>query len=126
MLRTIAVCLVLLLAAAAPVRGQPAPAHPARAASTHAAPTQPNAPSGLAADQFSSEQAAKAHCPGDTVVWANLAGSKAYHLSGNRYYGKTKHGAFMCRKEADQSGFHPAGRRVGATAAKAKNTKTTK
>jgi hypothetical protein len=126
MLRTIAICAVLVFAATAPVRGQPAPAHPATATRTHTTPVQPSAPSGLAANQFSSEQAAKAHCPGDTVVWVNLGGSKAYHTSDNKYYGKTKHGAFMCQKEADQSGFHAAGRRATGTAAKNTNTKTAK
>lgn len=126
MLRTIAVCSVLLFAAAAPVRAQPVSAPPGTAAHSHAAATRQNAPAGLAADQFSSEQAAKAHCPGDAVVWANLGGSKAYHMSGNKYYGKTKHGAFMCQKEADQSGFHAAGSRAKASAAKTTSTRTTK
>jgi hypothetical protein len=116
--KTIAVLMILLLAAAVPVQAQPPSAH-----STTRSTAAPG--SALAADQFSSEQAAKAHCPGDTVVWANLGSSKAYHLSGDRYYGKTKHGAFMCQKEADQSGFHPAGRRAGKTAAKSSNANTT-
>ena len=126
MLRTIAICTVLLLAATAPVRAQPAPAHPAAAAHGHAAAAQPSATSGLATNQFSSEQAAKGHCPGDAVVWVNLGGSKAYHMSGNKFYGKTKHGAFMCQKEAVQSGFHAAGGRANRTASKSTNAKTTK
>jgi hypothetical protein len=128
MLRTIAICTVLLFAATVPVRAQPAPAHPAAAAHGHATKAQPSASatSGLAANQFSSEQAAKGHCPGDAIVWVNLGGSKAYHMSGNKYYGKTKHGAFMCQKEADQSGFHAAGGRANRTASKSTNAKTTK
>ena len=126
MLRTIAICSVLVFATTVPVRAQPAPAHPAAAAHSHAAPAQPSATSGLAANQFSSEQAAKGHCPGDAVVWVNLGGSKAYHMSGNKFYGKTKHGAFMCQKEADQSGFHAAGGRANRTASKGTNAKTTK
>jgi len=126
MLRAIAICSVLLFAATVPVRAQPAPAHPAAAAHGHAAAAQPSATSGLAANQFSSEQAAKGHCPGDAVVWVNLGGSKAYHMSGNKFYGKTKHGAFMCQKEADQSGFHAAGGRANRTASKGTNAKTTK
>jgi hypothetical protein len=125
MLRTIVVCSILLFAAAGPVRAQPVVAHPP-AVPAHPAATRPGAPSTLAADQFSSESAAKSHCAADTVVWVNLAGSKAYHMSGNKYYGKTKHGAFMCQKTADQAGFHPAGRRAGAAAAKSTNAKTTK
>ena len=125
MLKTIAICTVLLVAATVPVRAQPAPAHPSAAAHGHAT-TQPSATSGLAANQFSSEQAAKGHCPGDAVVWVNLGGSKAYHMSGNKFYGKTKHGAFMCQKEADRSGFHAAGGRANRTASKSTNAKTTK
>jgi hypothetical protein len=77
----------------------------------------------LASNQFSDESAAKSHCPGDTVVWVNLGGSKTYHMSNDRYYGKTKRGAYMCEKEADQSGYHEAGH---ARAAKSTSTRTTK
>jgi hypothetical protein len=126
MLKLIVVCSALLFAAAGPVWAQPAPAHPLAAAHTKAASAHPSMSASLGAGQFASEQTAKAHCPGDTVVWVNLGGSKAYHMSDNKYYGKTKQGAFMCQKEADQSGFHPAGRRAGATAAKAASTKTVK
>lgn len=55
--------------------------------------------------QFSTEVAAQAHCPNDTVVWANL-GSKIYHFSGTRDYGRTKRGAYMC--ERDTAGFRAA------------------
>ena len=126
MLKAIVICSTLILAAAFPARAQPAPAHPPMAAHTHAMPTKPSTPSNLATDQFSSEQAAKGHCPGDTVVWVNLGGSKAYHTSENKYYGKTKHGAFMCQKDADQSGFHAAARRASKTAAKNTSAKTAK
>src|SRR5690348_12208720 len=44
--------------------------------------------SAAASGQFATEAQAKAHCPGDTVVWANLD-SKVYHFSGNRSYGST-------------------------------------
>ena len=126
MLKATAICLSVFIAAAAPVRSQPAPAH--AAAGTHGAakPSKPSAPSSIAADQFSSEQAAKGHCPGDAVVWVNLGGSKAYHLSGDKYYGKTKHGAFMCQKEADQSGFHAGGRRASSKVAKGTNSQMAK
>src|ERR1700746_809249 len=124
MLRTFAICIVALLAATGPVLAQSATSRPAGAAS----PTHPSAaaPSTLASDQFSSEQAAKSHCPGDSVVWVNLGGSKAYHVSGDKYYGKTKHGAYMCQKEADQSGSHAAGRRASPSAAKSTSTKAPK
>jgi len=83
----------LALAQAAPVR---APAASARAG------------------QFSAEAAAQAHCPADSVVWVNRE-SKATHVAGSKYYGKTKSGAYMCRKEADAAGFHaPRARNTAA------------
>jgi hypothetical protein len=118
MLRAIAVSLVVLAAAAAPVGAQTAPAHAAAGAHSTAKSSKPSGVSNLSAKQFSSEQAAKGRCPGDTVVWVNLGGSKAYHTSDDKYYGKTKHGAYMCQKEADQSGFHAGGRRSGSKVAK--------
>jgi hypothetical protein len=62
----------------------------------------------LAADQsqltlFSTEDAAQKHCPADTVVWLNTR-SGIYHLKGERWYGRTKHGAYVCKKEADAAG----------------------
>ena len=66
-------------------------------------------------DQFTTEAAARAHCPGDTVVWATLSRTKAYHLSGDRYYGKTRRGAYMCQKDADKDGMHQVGRRSAAS-----------
>lgn len=52
---------------------------------------------------FGSEQAAQQHCPEDTVVWLNLP-TGIYHLRGQRWYGRTKNGAYVCRKEADGDG----------------------
>ena len=118
MLRAIAVSLVVLAGAAAPVGAQTAPAHAAAASHGTAKSSKQSGASNLSADQYSSEQAAKGHCPGDTVVWVNLGGSKAYHTNDDKYYGKTKHGAYMCQKEADQSGFHAGGRRSGSKVAK--------
>jgi hypothetical protein len=54
--------------------------------------------------QYTSEADAKASCPSDTVVWANLT-SKVYHASGSKVYGKTKKGAYMCEKESVAAGF---------------------
>jgi hypothetical protein len=118
-MRIIAICVVLLMPA---IVAQAT--HAATTTAAHPAAAQSNAPSNLAANQFSSEQTAKGHCPSDTVVWVNLSGSKAYHVSGDRYYGKTKHGAFMCQKDADQSGFHAAGSRAHSTATKSTAPKT--
>jgi hypothetical protein len=52
---------------------------------------------------FNTEQAAQEHCPKDTVVWLNTK-SGVYHLKGERWYGNTKSGAFVCKMEADQAG----------------------
>lgn len=132
MLRTAAISIIAFLslggaALAQPAPSHPAPSHPAASApAARAAPAKPGSPPTLAADQFSSEPAAKSHCPGDAVVWANLGSSKAYHAAGDRFYGKTKQGAFMCRKDADRSGFHPAGQRAGQAAAKSAAPKPSK
>ncbi len=53
--------------------------------------------------EFPSEQSAQAHCPRDAVVWLNLP-TGIYHFRGERWYGRTKSGAFVCRREADRAG----------------------
>jgi len=55
------------------------------------------------ANQFASESEARSHCRGETVVWANTK-THVYHFAGNTAYGHTKHGAFMCRADADRTG----------------------
>ncbi len=55
------------------------------------------------AGEFASEGEAKGHCPSDTIVWVNNKSHK-YHYSGDRYYGTTKHGAYMCAGEAKPAG----------------------
>jgi hypothetical protein len=52
---------------------------------------------------FSTEDAAQAHCPRDTVVWLNIP-SGIYHYKGERWYGRTKHGAYACEREAVAAG----------------------
>jgi len=52
---------------------------------------------------FTTEVTAQQHCPSDTVVWVNTA-SSVYHFKGQRWYGNTKSGAYVCEKEADQAG----------------------
>jgi hypothetical protein len=76
----------------------------------------------LVTGEYADEASAKAHCPTDTIVWVNTS-SKAYHLAGTKYYGKTKHGAYMCQKDADFSGFHaPKAKTVSAKTAPAAKT----
>ncbi len=82
-------------------------AAPKAMTSTPAASTAATSSGGVA--QYSSEQAATSACSGDTVVWAN-ASSKALHMSGDKYYGKTKHGFYACEKQAMASGYHAGGK----------------
>lgn len=59
------------------------------------------------ADQYSTEMLAWAHCPTDTVVWANTA-SDIYHFHGTPNYGTTKAGAYMCEQESRNAGMRAA------------------
>lgn len=52
---------------------------------------------------FSSADQAQQHCPSDVVVWLNLP-THIYHWKGMRWYGNTKNGAYVCKKEADDNG----------------------
>ncbi len=82
----------------------PAAAPVKRATRSETAPAT-GMPSG--ANQYASEGAAKTHCRTGTVVWANLD-SKIYHFSGNRSYGHTKKGAYMCETDAAAQGMRAA------------------
>lgn len=44
----------------------------------------------------------------DPVVWVNTT-SKVYHPSTSRYYGKTKHGQYLCTSQAVAMGAKAAG-----------------
>jgi hypothetical protein len=65
------------------------------------------APSALQAGQFTTELAARARCPSDTVVWVNTP-TRIYHYSGTRYYGHTLKGAYMCEADARGDGYRAA------------------
>jgi len=52
---------------------------------------------------FDNEANAQAHCPNDTVVWLNLK-SGVYHMKGERWYGATVAGTYVCQQEADAAG----------------------
>jgi len=58
--------------------------------------------------KFSSAAAAQASCPNDTVVWSSFTSTHSFHLSTSKYYGKTKHGAYVCQQAALAAGFHRA------------------
>lgn len=53
---------------------------------------------------FDDESVAQAHCPNDTVVWLNT-NSGIYHMPGERWYGATESGSYMCQQEADAAGY---------------------
>ncbi len=71
--------------------------------------TVTSAARGQGMNTFSSEQAARQHCPTDTVVWLNTA-SANYHFKGETWYGRTQRGAYVCKTEADKDGMHPMGK----------------
>ncbi|MCE2579603.1 hypothetical protein LDL36_14090 [Komagataeibacter sp. FNDCR1] len=50
-------------------------------------------------------------CPGDTTVWVNQS-SGVYHLPGDRWYGRTKHGIYECEKAALAEGDKWSGVRM--------------
>ncbi len=74
----------------------------AASASKHKAVTQAPVTSG-SLQLFENESAAQRHCPRDVIVWLNT-NSGIYHEKGMRWYGNTKAGAYVCRKEADTAG----------------------
>ena len=46
------------------------------------------------------------HC-GSATVWLNTA-TGTYHYKGNRWYGRTKHGAYACEEQAIANGHRAA------------------
>ncbi len=53
---------------------------------------------------YVSAQQAQAACPTDQVVWANWS-TRTVHLPADKYYGRTKVGAYACEADAAQSGY---------------------
>ncbi len=45
-------------------------------------------------------------CPADRVVWVNTR-SGVYHFRGERYFGSTQQGKFICEKDALREGDRP-------------------
>jgi hypothetical protein len=43
---------------------------------------------------------------GASLVWVNTS-SKIYHCTGDKWYGKTKHGEYMAKSEAAAKGYKP-------------------
>jgi hypothetical protein len=48
---------------------------------------------------FDTEAAAQRHCPSDVIVWLNTK-TGIFHEKGMRWYGRTREGAYVCRREA--------------------------
>jgi hypothetical protein len=46
-------------------------------------------------------------CGGTQPVWVNER-SRVFHLAGDPYYGRTKHGKYMCERDAAKAGYHPS------------------
>jgi hypothetical protein len=57
--------------------------------------------------KYKTEADAKGACGSDSVVWANTS-SKVLHASGDKYYGHTTHGAYVCQSAAQKAGYHAA------------------
>ena len=50
-----------------------------------------------------SQPATELECKNDIVVWLNT-NSGIYHLKGERWYGRTKNGEYICKKDAERAG----------------------
>ncbi len=78
-------------------------APPTPAASTSTAPTSKTAPEGAAPREVNHPAASAAPGGGADKVWVN-SNSKVYHCPADRWYGKTKNGAYMSEQEAIAQG----------------------
>lgn len=56
-----------------------------------------------ARNQYVPDSQTSLECKGDVGVWLNT-NSGVYHLKGERWYGRTKQGEYICKKDADHLG----------------------
>ncbi len=85
----------------------PAPAPTPTPAAIAPKPAPATVPRATGAGGFATDTQAKAHCPGDTVVWVNTH-SGIYHFAGTHNYGTTKQGTYMCEADAKAAGDRAA------------------
>jgi len=91
---------------AAPTAMSPPPGT-LHAPSSGSAAVSTSQPTTRALARYKTEAEAKQACAGDTVVWANTS-SRVLHASGDKYYGHTKRGAYVCQSVAQNAGYHLA------------------
>ena len=84
---------------------QPPSAAPAATKATASSASSHHSTMSLA--KYKTEGDAKGACGSDPVVWANTS-SKVLHNSGDKFYGHTKHGMYVCQSAAVKAGYHTA------------------
>lgn len=53
-------------------------------------------------------------CPANEIVWVNTS-KHVYHYANDQYYGRTKHGTYMCERDAQREHDRAAGSKKGGS-----------